>query len=59
MLDFLNGYRTKLGAGALIASGVAIILQAVSEGSFDKVPEGAAMIGTGLTALGIRFAKGA
>lgn len=59
MFDFLSGYRTKLGAGALIASGVAMILQAVSEGSFDNVPEGAAMIGTGLAALGIRFAKSA
>lgn len=56
-MTFLNGYKTILGAIAMIGSGVAIAAQAISNGDFAHLPEGIAAIGAGLGMLGIRFAQ--
>ena len=56
-LDFLKGYRTKFGAAAMILSGAAVVLQALSSGDWAHLAEGTGAIGAGLAALGIRFAQ--
>lgn len=56
-LGFLAGYRTKLGAAALILAGLTRIASGVGSNPLDwsAVTEGLASIGAGLAALGIRF----
>jgi len=49
----MNGYKTKIAGAAAIATGVGVILHALSTGDFSGVWDGWLIFIGGLTALGI------
>ena len=56
-LNFLSGYKTLIGGIGLIASGVGMILSAITWEPFqvngEKITEGVGIIGLGFAAFGL------
>ena len=58
MSNTLKGYKTKIGAAGLIASGLALIASGLSAEAydFDKITQGFISISAGLAVFGLRVA---
>lgn len=49
----MGGWKTKSGGIVVILTGLATAIQGFNDGDWDKVAVGIAMIGGGLTAIGL------
>lgn len=60
VLDFLKGYRTKLGAIVAFAGGIGLIGNGIlHDFNLEMISQGVTALGVALAQLGIRFANGA
>ena len=49
----MTGWKTKTGGIVIILTGLAAAIKGFNEGNWDEVAAGVAMIGGGLTAIGL------